>query len=107
MIDRILGKGSIPHNKFMVLSQNNAPVAVLTGSTNWTSTGLCTQTNNALVIDSPVVAQHYMAYWNTLKADCDAAHGNQKALQSPTQRTWDFTTTTTNRSARRSSSATA
>jgi phosphatidylserine/phosphatidylglycerophosphate/cardiolipin synthase-like enzyme len=89
VIDRILGKGSIPHNKFMVLSQNNAPVAVLSGSTNWTSTGLCTQTNNALVIESPVVAQHYMAYWNTLKADCDAAHGNQKALQSPTQRTWD------------------
>ena len=89
VIDRILGKGSIPHNKFMVLSQNNAPVAVLTGSTNWTSTGLCTQTNNALVIESPVVAQHYMAYWNTLKADCDAAHGNQKALQSPTQRSWD------------------
>ena len=29
MIDCILGKGSIPHNKFMVLSQNGAPVAVL------------------------------------------------------------------------------
>ena len=52
VIDRILGKGSIPHNKFMVLSQNGAPVAVLSGSTNWTSTGLCTQTNNALVIES-------------------------------------------------------
>ena len=89
VIDRILGKGSIPHNKFMVLSQKGAPVAVLTGSTNWTSTGLCTQTNNALVIESPKVAQRYIDYWNTLKADVDAAHGNQKALQSPTQRTWD------------------
>ena len=28
----------------MVLNQKGAPVAVLTGSTNWTSTGLCTQT---------------------------------------------------------------
>jgi phosphatidylserine/phosphatidylglycerophosphate/cardiolipin synthase-like enzyme len=89
VIDRILGKGSIPHNKFMVLNQKGAPVAVLTGSTNWTSTGLCTQTNNALVIESPKVAQRYIDYWNTLKADVDAAHGNQKSLQSPTQRTWD------------------
>ncbi|MFZ0069930.1 MAG: phospholipase D-like domain-containing protein, partial [Xanthobacteraceae bacterium] len=69
VIDRILGKGSIPHNKFMVLSQNDAPVAVLSGSTNWTSTGLCTQTNNALVIESKEVAQRYIDYWNALKAD--------------------------------------
>src|SRR5262249_33855398 len=39
VIDRLLGKGSIPHNKFMVLNQNGGPVAVLSGSTNWTSTG--------------------------------------------------------------------
>ena len=51
VIDRILGKGDIPHNKFLVLTENNAPTAVLSGSTNWTSTGLCTQTNNALVIE--------------------------------------------------------
>jgi phosphatidylserine/phosphatidylglycerophosphate/cardiolipin synthase-like enzyme len=89
VIDRILGKGSIPHNKFMVLSQNGGPVAVLTGSTNWTSTGLCTQTNNALVIESPKVAQRYIDYWNTIKADVDAAHGDQHKLQSPTQRAWD------------------
>ena len=37
VIDRILGKGDIPHNKFMVLSENDAPAAVLSGSTNWTS----------------------------------------------------------------------
>ena len=63
VIDRLLGKGSIPHNKFMVLTQNGAPAAVLSGSTNWTSTGLCTQTNNALVIESPAVAQRYIDYW--------------------------------------------
>ena len=89
VIDRILGKGSIPHNKFMVLSQNGKPAAVLSGSTNWTSTGLCTQTNNALVVESAALAQRYIDYWNTLKADVDAAGGNQKKLQSPTQRTWD------------------
>lgn len=89
VVDRILQKGSIPHNKFMVLSQNNAPVATLTGSTNWTSTGLCTQTNNALIIESADVAQRYLDYWNTLKDDVDAADGDQKKLQSPTLRTWD------------------
>ena len=62
---------------------------MLTGSTNWTSTGLCTQTNNALVIELPKVAQRYIDYWNTLKADVDAAHGDQKKLQSPAQRSWD------------------
>jgi len=86
VIDRILGAGSIPHNKFMVLQQNNAPVAVLTGSTNWTSTGLCTQTNNALVIPSAKVAQRYLDYWNALAADVAAAGGDQHALQSPTLR---------------------
>jgi phosphatidylserine/phosphatidylglycerophosphate/cardiolipin synthase-like enzyme len=89
VIDRILGKGDIPHNKFMVLSENNQPTAVLSGSTNWTSTGLCTQSNNALVIESKDVAQRYIDYWNALKADTDAAGGDQHKLQSPTLRDFD------------------
>jgi len=89
VIDRLLGKGSIPHNKFMVLSQNGGPVAVLSGSTNWTSTGLCTQTNNVLVIESAEVGRRYMAYWNALKADTSAAGGDHKKLQSPTLRGFD------------------
>jgi phosphatidylserine/phosphatidylglycerophosphate/cardiolipin synthase-like enzyme len=89
VIDRILGKGDIPHNKFMVLSENNQPAAVLSGSTNWTSTGLCTQSNNALIIESKDVAQRYIDYWNALKADIDAAHGDQHKLQSQTLRTFD------------------
>src|SRR5262249_5814759 len=59
VIDRILGKGSIPHNKFVILSENDTPSAVLSGSTNWARTGLCTQTNNALVIESKDVVQRY------------------------------------------------
>ncbi|CCD97777.1 phospholipase D-like domain-containing protein [Bradyrhizobium sp. STM 3809] len=86
VIDRILGKGSIPHNKFMVLSENGKPAAVLSGSTNWTSTGLCTQTNNALVVESPELAQRYLGYWDALKADIDAADGEKSALQSKTLR---------------------
>ncbi len=38
---------------------------------------LCTQTNNALLIDSAEVAGHYDAYWQQLKADSDA--GNHQA----------------------------
>ncbi|NEI06599.1 nuclease [Rhizobium leguminosarum] len=81
VIDRILKSGSIPHNKSLILSQNGKPAAVMTGSTNWTSSGLCTQTNNALIIESPAVAQHYMDYWNELKSDVDQAGGNQDKLQ--------------------------
>jgi phosphatidylserine/phosphatidylglycerophosphate/cardiolipin synthase-like enzyme len=88
VIDRILGKGDIPHNKFLVLSEQGKPAAVLSGSTNWTTTGLCTQTNNALVIESAEVAQLYLDYWNALTADIDAADGNKKDLQSPTLRTF-------------------
>ncbi|HET7886552.1 MAG TPA: phospholipase D-like domain-containing protein [Bradyrhizobium sp.] len=87
VIDRILGKGDIPHNKFMVLSENDQPTAVLSGSTNWTSTGLCTQSNNALVIESKDVAQRYIDYWNALKADTDAADGDPHKLQSQALRT--------------------
>ncbi|NKJ03798.1 phospholipase D-like domain-containing protein [Rhizobium sp. SG741] len=81
VIDRILKSGSIPHNKSLILSQSGKPTAVMTGSTNWTSSGLCTQTNNALVIESPAVAQQYMDYWNKLKSDIDEADGNQDELQ--------------------------
>jgi phosphatidylserine/phosphatidylglycerophosphate/cardiolipin synthase-like enzyme len=91
VIDRILQVGDIPHNKFLVLTQNDTPTAVLSGSTNWTSTGLCTQTNNALIINSQEVAERYIAAWNAIKADVEAAGGDQKKLQSPTQRTFNRT----------------
>jgi phosphatidylserine/phosphatidylglycerophosphate/cardiolipin synthase-like enzyme len=41
---------------------------VLTGSTNWTVTGQCTQANNGLIIDDPVVADCFLKQWNLLKA---------------------------------------
>jgi hypothetical protein len=46
---------------------------VLSGSTNWTATGLCTQTNNCIVIESPALAKQYLAYWHELKDDAEAA----------------------------------
>jgi hypothetical protein len=59
----------IGHNKFAVLVVGDEPVAVWTGSTNWTSTGLCAQTNNTVTIESKQVASVYLAYWNRLHAD--------------------------------------
>lgn len=68
--DRMLGNGHIGHNKFVVwVDKHGTPRAVLTGSTNWTSTGLCAQTNNVIVIESPSLARKYLAYWRALKAD--------------------------------------
>jgi hypothetical protein len=49
--DRMLKGNSIGHNKFIVYEDAQRRLqSVLTGSTNWTSTGLCGQTNNAVLI---------------------------------------------------------
>ena len=63
----------IGHNKFIVLlDKDGKPVAVLTGSTNFTPTGFCTQSNNMLVIDSAELAQLFVDYWHLVKADTDS-----------------------------------
>jgi len=59
----------IGHNKFAVLVKGEKATAVWTGSTNWTDTGLCAQTNNTIILDSSDVAQAYLDYWNRLVAD--------------------------------------
>jgi hypothetical protein len=67
--DRMLGS-HIGHNKFVIyLDKDDKPKAVLTGSTNWTSTGLCGQTNNLVIIESDKIAKQYVAYWDQLKSD--------------------------------------
>lgn len=71
---RYMPKGQIGHNKFVVyVGPDNQPKAVVTGSTNWTATGLCTQSNNCIVIESPELAQQYLDYWHALKDDAEAA----------------------------------
>ena len=73
LISRYLPASSIGHNKFMVYIDNNGvPRAVLTGSTNWTASGLCTQNNNAIVVESHDVATRYLNYWKALSADTTA-----------------------------------
>ncbi len=79
----------IVHNKFLIFANKSGPQAVLTGSTNWTDTGLCAQTNNALIIDDPNVASRYFAYWNKLKADQIAHQKDPQSFQAAQFRTFD------------------
>ncbi len=71
VIDRLFNNsGHIGHNKFVVhVDANGTPQRVLTGSTNWTDTGLCCQSNNTLIVRSPTMAKAYFDYWQRLKAD--------------------------------------
>ncbi len=60
------------HNKFVVeVSADGQPQRVATGSTNWTVTGLCTQLNNVLILQRPVIAERFLAQWNALVAAGD------------------------------------
>lgn len=71
MHDRLLAKGNyIGHNKFVVyVNKLGKPKAVLTGSTNWTATGLCAQSNNVLVLEDDEIAARYHDYWQRMLAD--------------------------------------
>ncbi|TMQ29231.1 MAG: hypothetical protein E6K70_26015 [Planctomycetota bacterium] len=71
--DRMLGSNHIGHNKFVVyVDSKGTPQAVLTGSTNWTSTAICGQSNNALICRDATIAATYRDYWDRLKADGQA-----------------------------------
>jgi phosphatidylserine/phosphatidylglycerophosphate/cardiolipin synthase-like enzyme len=80
--DRLLKGNSIGHNKFIVYADSQRQLqSVLTGSANWTPTGVCGQTNNALLIDDQDLASHYHAYWTHLRNE-------QAELQGQTLRSW-------------------
>ena len=65
-IDRLLKSKGLGHNKFVVLSDKTGPKAVWTGSTNWSTTGLCTQVNNGLIIEDRDVAKIFRKQWDRL-----------------------------------------
>lgn len=66
--DRFLSPGALGHNKFLcVCDSTGKPRTVWTGSTNWTSTGLCTQTNNGLRVTDDGVANEYRKQWDLLR----------------------------------------
>ena len=67
--DRLVKKPHFGHNKFVVFCDSAGhPRRVLTGSTNWTSSGLCTQANNGVIIEDPAIAQDYLDAWNRIHA---------------------------------------
>ncbi len=98
MQDRMFNTDRIGHNKFVVLATRSDPpkaVAVLTGSTNWTSSGLAGQSNNAVLIDDATVAAAYLAYWQRLREDVQPVpvpiSAPNDAVQGPTLRGADMT----------------
>jgi PLD-like domain len=67
---RMLWSEGLGHNKFLVLAQSpTKPLAVWTGSTNWATTGLCTQLNNGIVIEDDALAAVYLQQWQLLRDD--------------------------------------
>lgn len=65
--------GVIMHNKFIVLLKKGKPVAVWTGSTNWTEGGIYGQLNVGHAVYDPKTAQTYEAYFQLLKQDLPSA----------------------------------
>jgi phosphatidylserine/phosphatidylglycerophosphate/cardiolipin synthase-like enzyme len=67
--DRLVSNGHFAHNKFIVVCDSSGrPQRVLSGSTNWTKTGLCTQANNGVIVEAPDLGAHFIDQWNLLKA---------------------------------------
>jgi phosphatidylserine/phosphatidylglycerophosphate/cardiolipin synthase-like enzyme len=94
LVDRMFNNNHIGHNKFaLLLGSDSTPRAVMTGSTNWTPTGLCGQSNNAMIIESPELARRYSDYWSRLLADTklfktpDPLSGATSNVQGPAMRT--------------------
>jgi phosphatidylserine/phosphatidylglycerophosphate/cardiolipin synthase-like enzyme len=78
VFDRLVKSPHFAHNKFVVFcDRNDKPVSVLSGSLNWTVTGLCTQVNNSILVENPDIAADYLKRWNELKA---AGDGYPKSL---------------------------
>jgi len=50
-----------------VVTEAGVPIKVWTGSANLMRTGLCTQMNNALIVNDAAVAEAYLAQWQLLR----------------------------------------
>ena len=70
-------QGAIMHNKFVVLLKKTGhqlkPIAVWTGSTNWTDGGIYGQLNVGHAVHDEEVATAYEAYYQLLHADTEAS----------------------------------
>ena len=74
-------KTKIPHNKFIVrLEGGRKPVAVWTGSTNFTPSGFLGQTNVGHKVIDAAVAEQYLRLWSGLSSDPDDAEATASAV---------------------------
>jgi phosphatidylserine/phosphatidylglycerophosphate/cardiolipin synthase-like enzyme len=96
--NRFVSPGALAHNKFLVVTDaNGKPKRVWTGSTNWTTTGLCTQLNNGLLVDDARVGTSYLKQWQALRA---AASGHPRDLAAGNNTATDVGTAGTRTSVR-------
>jgi hypothetical protein len=56
----------ISHNKFIVKLENDKPVAVAMGSTNFSIGGIFGHSNVVHIIEEPAIAEKYFQYWKVL-----------------------------------------
>jgi hypothetical protein len=86
--NRFVAPGALAHNKFLVVTDKKGKAkSVWTGSTNWTTTGLCTQLNNALLVNDSAVAASYLAQWHALR-DAGSSHPQTLPNRTRHQRMW-------------------
>lgn len=71
--ERTRPKAAISHNKFIVKLTDGAPVAVWTGGTNFSRSGIFGHSNVAHVVEEPAIAERFLAYWAVLDSDPDDA----------------------------------
>lgn len=70
----------ISHNKFIVLLEGDAPIAVLTGSTNFSVGGVYGQSNVVHIVEQPPVAAAYLKCWTLLAGK--PSHGEVRSALS-------------------------
>ncbi len=67
-----------PHNKFMILLENDNPVQVWSGSTNITIRGIFGHSNTGHWIKNDIIASKYLEYWNMLSQNPSKADFTSK-----------------------------
>ena len=82
------GNKSEKYNKFLVLLENDAPLAVWTGSTNISAGGIFGHSNVGHIVFDAAIAQQYLDYWSFLWESPDAgnaeiAEWNKQATPTP------------------------
>lgn len=68
--------GKLMHNKFLVLTQDGEPIAVLFGSTNLTLNGLFGHANCTHVVENADIAAKYLDYYKKLHTDPETTSGS-------------------------------